>query len=205
MFRYFIANKPYNMICQFTPDYERQRTLANLNFAFSKDVYPIGRLDIDSEGLLLMTNDRKLNHTLLNPQFAHVRTYLAQVQETPIEEKLQQFRNGLQVKIEKKLINTLPCQCRVVEDLTPFFNGKEVWERDPPPIPSAYKPMSWLEVALIEGKYRQVRRMCAKIEHPCLRLIRVKIANLTLGDLPVNDVLELEHDFVYHQLGLNQI
>ena len=96
MFRYFIANKPYNMICQFTPDYERQRTLANLNFAFSKDVYPIGRLDIDSEGLLLMTNDRKLNHTLLNPQFAHVRTYLAQVQETPIEEKLQQFRNGLQ-------------------------------------------------------------------------------------------------------------
>ena len=205
MFRYFIANKPYNMICQFTPDYERQRTLANLNFAFSKDVYPIGRLDIDSEGLLLMTNDRKLNHTLLNPQFAHVRTYLAQVQETPIEEKLQQFRNGLQVKIEKKLINTLPCQCRVVEDLTPFFNGKEVWERDPPPIPSAYKPMSWLEVALIEGKYRQVRRMCAKIDHPCLRLIRVKIANLTLGDLPVNDVLELEHDFVYHQLGLNQI
>ena len=205
MFRYFIANKPYNMICQFTPDYERQRTLANLNFAFSKDVYPIGRLDIDSEGLLLMTNDRKLNHTLLNPQFAHERTYLAQVQETPIEEKLQQFRNGLEVKIEKKLINTLPCQCRVVEDLTPFFNGKEVWERDPPPIPSAYKPMSWLEVALIEGKYRQVRRMCAKIEHPCLRLIRVKIANLTLGDLPVNEVLELEHDFVYHQLGLNQI
>ena len=205
MFRYFIANKPYNMICQFTPDYERQRTLANLNFAFSKDVYPIGRLDIDSEGLLLMTNDRKLNHTLLNPQFAHVRTYLAQVQETPIEEKLQQFRNGLEVKIEKKLINTLPCQCRVVEDLTPFFNGKDVWKRDPPPIPSAYKPMSWLEVALIEGKYRQVRRMCAKIEHPCLRLIRVKIANLTLGDLPVNDVLELEHDFVYHQLGLNQI
>ena len=202
MFRYFIANKPYNVICQFTPKFEGQQTLANLNFAFPKDVYAIGRLDIDSEGLLLLTNDRKLNHALLNPQFAHERTYLAQVQETPSEEKLEQFRNGLDVKIEKKLIHTLPAKCRVIEDLTVFFNGQDVWERIPPPIPTAYKPMSWLEVALIEGKYRQVRRMCAKIEHPCLRLMRVRIADLCLGDLAVNDVLELERDFVYQKLGL---
>ena len=202
MFRYFIANKPYNVICQFRPDTEGQRTLADLNFTFPKDVYPIGRLDIDSEGLLLMTNDRKLNHSLLNPQFAHERTYLAQVQEIPTEETLDGFRTGLDVKIEKKIIHTLPCKCRLATDLTPFFNGNDVWERIPPPIPAAYKPMSWLEVALIEGKYRQVRRMCAKIEHPCLRLIRVKIANLCLGDLPVNDVLELDRDFIYAQLGL---
>ncbi len=205
MYRYFIANKPYNTICQFLPKFEGQQTLAHLNCAFPKDVYPIGRLDIDSEGLLLMTNDRKLNHSLLNPQFAHERTYLAQVQETPTEETLAQFRSGLDVKIEKKIIHTLPAKCRLVEDLTPFFNGHDVWERNPPPIPSAYKPMSWLEVALIEGKYRQVRRMCAKIEHPCLRLIRVKIANLQLGDLPVNDVLELDQAFVYEKLGLKLI
>ncbi len=202
MFRYFIANKPFNVLCQFTPEKEGQRTLADLNFDFPKDIYPIGRLDFDSEGLLLMTNDRKLNHTLLNPQFAHERTYLSLVQDVPSDETLLQFQTGLDIKIEKKRYNTLPCKCKRVEDLTPFFKGKELWERTPPPMPQAWKPMSWLEVILIEGKYRQVRRMCAKIEHPCLRLIRVKIANLTLGDLPPNEVLELDRDFVYEKLGL---
>ena len=202
MFRYFIANKPFNVLCQFTQEKEGQRTLADLNFEFPKDVYPIGRLDLDSEGLLLMTNDRKLNHTLLNPQFAHERTYLSLVQDAPTDEALEQFRNGLDIKIEKKRHNTLPCCCNRVEDLTPFFNGNEVWERVPPPMPQAWKQMVWLEVILIEGKYRQVRRMCAKIQHPCLRLIRVKIANLTIGDLQPNEVLELDRDFVYAQLGL---
>ena len=202
MFRYFIANKPFNVICQFTPESEGQRTLADLNFEFPKDVYPIGRLDIDSEGLLLMTNDRKLNHTLLNPQFAHERTYLSLVEDIPTEETLDRFRSGLEIKIEKKLHNTLPCKCHKVEDIKPFFNGQDVWERVPPPMPQAWKPMTWLEIVLIEGKYRQVRRMCAKIEHPCLRLIRVKIANLTLGDLPINEVLEFDRDYIYEKLGL---
>ena len=202
MFRYFIANKPFNVLCQFTQEKEGQRTLADLNFEFPKDVYPIGRLDLDSEGLLLMTNDRKLNHTLLNPQFAHERTYLSLVQDGPTEAALEQFRTGLDIKIEKKRHNTLPCRCNRVEDLTPFFNNNDVWERIPPPMPQGWKPMFWLEVVLIEGKYRQVRRMCAKIEHPCLRLIRVKIANLTIGDLQPNEALELDRDFVYEQLGL---
>ena len=202
MFRYFIANKPFNVICQFTQGSEGQRTLADLNFDFPKDIYPIGRLDIDSEGLLLMTNDRRLNHTLLNPQFAHERTYLSLVQDIPTEESLEKFRNGLDIKIEKKRHITLPCKCNRVEDLTPFFNGQDVWERIPPPMPQAWKPMTWLEVVLTEGKYRQVRRMCAKIEHPCLRLIRVKIANLTLGDLPTNEVLEFDRDYIYGQLGI---
>ncbi|MBL7813419.1 MAG: pseudouridine synthase [Saprospiraceae bacterium] len=204
MFRYFIANKPFNMICQFTPDSEGQKTLANLNFDFPKDVYPIGRLDIDSEGLLLLTNDRKLNHTLLNPQFAHERIYLSLVQDIPTEESLNAFRKGLDIKIEKKRHITLPCKCQIVSELTIFFNGNDVWERIPPPMPQAWKPMTWLEVKLIEGKYRQVRRMCAKIEHPCLRLIRVKIANLSLGDLQPNEVLELDREFVYEQLGLKK-
>ncbi len=202
MFRYFIANKPFNVLCQFTQESEGQRTLADLNFEFPKDVYPIGRLDIDSEGLLLMTNDRKLNHTLLHPEFAHERTYLSLVEDVPTDEALLQFQTGLDIKIGKKRHNTLPCKCNRVEDLTPFFNGNDVWERVPPPMPQAWKPMVWLEVILIEGKYRQVRRMCAKIEHPCLRLIRVKIANLLLGDLPPNEVLELDRDFVYEKLGL---
>jgi 23S rRNA pseudouridine2457 synthase len=202
MFRYFIANKPFNVICQFTPESEGQQTLAHLNFDLPKDVYPIGRLDIDSEGLLLLTNDRKLNHTLLNPQFAHERTYLSLVQDIPTDETLENFRNGLDIKIEKKIIHTLPCKCNRVEDPSVFFNGNVVWERVPPPMPQAWKPMAWLEMILIEGKYRQVRRMCAKIEHPCLRLIRVKIANLTLGDLQPNEVLEFDQAYIYEKLGL---
>ncbi len=202
MFRYFIANKPFNVLCQFTQESEGQRTLADLNCEFPKDVYPIGRLDIDSEGLLLMTNDRKLNHTLLNPQFAHERTYLSLVEDVPTDDALLQFQTGLDIKIGKKRHNTLPCKCNRVEDLTPFFNGNNVWERVPPPMPQAWKPMVWLEALLIEGKHRQVRRMCAKIEHPCLRLIRVKIADLTIGDLQPNEVIELDRDFVYEKLGL---
>ena len=93
-FRYFIANKPFNMICQFSQEMAEQKTLADLNAAFSKDVYPIGRLDQDSEGLLLLTSDRSLNHRLLNPQFAHKRTYLAQIEEIPTAESLEKFRNG---------------------------------------------------------------------------------------------------------------
>jgi 23S rRNA pseudouridine2457 synthase len=202
MFRYFIANKPFNVICQFTPESEGQQTLAQLNFDFPKDVYPIGRLDIDSEGLLLLTNDRKLNHTLLNPQFAHKRTYLCLVEDIPTDEAIERFQNGLEIKIQKKIFNTLPCTCNRVEDPSVFFNGNDVWERVPPPIPQAWKPMTWLEMILIEGKYRQIRRMCAKIEHPCLRLVRVKIANLVLGDLQPNEVLEFDRADIYEKLGL---
>lgn len=202
MYRYFIANKPYNVICQFTPEEEGQQTLANLNFDFPKDVYPIGRLDLDSEGLLLLTNDRKLNHTLLNPQFAHERSYLAQVENEPKDESLDSFRNGLIIKIDKKDYATLPCRVERVADPSVFFAGQPIWARIPPPKPQGRNPMSWLEVSLKEGKNRQVRRMCAKIGHPCLRLVRVKIAQLCLGDLAPNEVRELEQGFVYEKLGL---
>ncbi len=200
---YFIANKPYNTVCRFTPESDGQQTLAHLNFNLPKDVYPVGRLDIDSEGLLLLTNDKKLNHTLLNPQFAHERTYLSLVQDRPTDETLENCQKGLEIKIEKKWITTLPCKVNRVEDPSVFFNGKAVWERIPPPIPQAWKQTTWLEMVLIEGKYRQVRRMCAKMEHPCLRLIRVKIANLKLNDLQPNEVLELDRDYIYDRLGVD--
>jgi 23S rRNA pseudouridine2457 synthase len=201
-YRYFIANKPYNMICQFTAEEEGQITLAHLNFDFPKDVYPIGRLDLDSEGLLLLTNDRTLNHTLLNPQFAHERTYLAQVEGIISYEALHLLQNGLEIKIEKKLYHTLPCKANRIDDPSVYFAGNPIWERNPPAKASANKPMSWLEITLTEGKNRQVRRMCAKVLHPCLRLIRVGIVDLTLGDLQPNNVIELEKEFIYNQLKI---
>jgi 23S rRNA pseudouridine2457 synthase len=201
-FKYYIANKPYNVICQFTADVEGQKTLSVLDFDFPKDVYPIGRLDIDSEGLLLLTSDRSLNHKLLNPQFQHERTYLAQVENIFSEVAIQSFKEGLEIKIEKKPYYTLPAQAQLIDDPTLFFNNNPLWERDPPARASGHQAMSWVEVVLTEGKNRQVRRMCAKVGHPCLRLIRVKIKDLALGDLQPNNVLELRRDFVYEKLGL---
>lgn len=203
-YRYFIANKPYNVICQFTPDNEGQKTLADLNFTFPKDVYAIGRLDLDSEGLLLLTSDRSLNHRLLNPQFAHERTYLAQVEDIITEKALQQLREGVDIKIDKKIHHTLPAKARIIVDPSVYFNGNAIWEREPPAKASGNKPMSWVEIMLTEGKNRQVRRMCAKVGHACLRLIRVKIEDLTLGNLGVNDVKELSKKEMYQLLDLNE-
>jgi 23S rRNA pseudouridine2457 synthase len=199
LYRYFIANKPFNTICQFSQEVVGQKTLADLNFTFPKDAYPIGRLDQDSEGLLLLTSDRSLNHRLLNPQFAHKRTYLAQIEGIPTAEALAKFRNGVTIKIEKKLYDTLPAECQPIGDPSVYLGNQPLWERLPLPKASGNKPMSWLEVTLTEGKNRQVRRMCAAIGHPCLRLIRVSIMDLKLGDLQPNEVKELEQQDI---LGL---
>ncbi len=205
MFRYFIANKPYDFLCQFTPDTEGQKTLADLNFDFPKDAYPIGRLDLDSEGLLLLTSDRSLNHHLLNPQFAHERTYLAQVEGIVTENALKQLENGVDIKIDKKIYHTLPCKAKAVNDPSVYFQNQGIWERIPAAKTSGNKPMSWVEITLTEGKNRQVRRMCAKVMHPCLRLIRVKIADLELGDLQPNEVIEVNKDFIYDKLKIKSL
>ncbi len=202
LFRYFIANKPFNTICQFSEEVAGQATLAHLNFTFPKDAYPIGRLDQDSEGLLLLTSDRSLNHHLLNPQFAHKRTYLAQIEGIPTAEALGKFRNGVSIKIEKKLYDTLPAQCKSVEDPSVYFDNQPIWTRLPLPKASGNKPMSWIEVTLTEGKNRQVRRMCAAIGHPCLRLIRTSIMDLKLGDLQPNEVKELNAEAIFSLLKI---
>ncbi len=201
-FRYFIANKPFNTICQFSQEVEGQKTLADLDFEFPKDVYPIGRLDQDSEGLLLLTSDRSLNHRLLNPQFAHKRTYLAQIEDIPTPESLEKFRKGVTIKLEKKTYDTLPADCQPIDDPSVYFDNFPIWQRFPKPKASGNKPMSWLEVTLTEGKNRQVRRMCAAIGHPCLRLIRVQIMDLKLGNLQPNHVKEFEKEVILNLLGM---
>ena len=202
MFRYFIAHKPYNVICQFTPDVEGQKTLSDLDFTFPKDAYAIGRLDLDSEGMLLLSNDGSLNHRLLNPKFAHERTYLVQVEDNITDEAINLMQSGVDIKIDKKIYHTLPCKVARVEDPSVFFDGKTIEQRDPPAKASGGKPTSWIAVTLTEGKNRQVRRMCAKVLHPCLRLIRVRMQDLAMGNLAINQVIELERDFVYQKLGI---
>jgi len=162
-----VLYKPYGMLSQFTQDCEGQVTLAACDFP--PGVYPIGRLDLDSEGLLLLSDEAGLNTRLLDPKNAHPRTYHAQVEGEVSEEALTRLRGGGLV-IQGH--HTLPCMARRVEPAHP--------DRDPPIRYRAAIPTSWIELTLTEGKNRQVRRMTAAVGFPTLRLIRVAIGNLTL-------------------------
>lgn len=177
------------MLSQFTREVAGQQTLADLDFQFPRDVYPIGRLDSDSEGLLLLTNDRRLNHWLLNPKFAHERTYFAQVEGLPDEAALQKLTAGVDIKIDGKTHRTAPARARLL------LEAPDLPERQPPIRFRKTVPDAWLEIRLTEGKNRQVRRMCAAVGFPVLRLVRVAIGSVILGDLLPGGVGEWSGEF----------
>ena len=166
-------NKPYGVLSQFTAEHPGQRTLAE--FGFPKKVYPIGRLDADSEGLLLLSDEPKLNEPLIHPRHAHKREYWAQVEQVPTPETLQRLARGVVIQGRK----TLPCRVRVLQPTLP--------PREPPIRFRKTVPTCWIGLELIEGKNRQVRRMTAAIGHPTLRLVRVRIGGLRLGALAVGE------------------
>ena len=163
-------NKPYGVLSQFTPE-GRWRGLKD--FITIPDVYVAGRLDADSEGLLLLTNDGKLQARIADPRFKMEKTYWAQVEGLPDQAALEALRNGVQLNDGI----TLPARARVLE-LPPA-----VWEREPPIRVRQTKPTAWLELIIREGRNRQVRRMTAAVGHPTLRLIRAAIGPYTLDDL----------------------
>ncbi|HEU6448427.1 MAG TPA: pseudouridine synthase [Verrucomicrobiae bacterium] len=165
-------HKPFGVLSQFTGDGSPNRTLAE--FGFPKNVYPIGRLDADSEGLLLLSDEPEWNAKLLHPRNAHEREYWAQVERIPLPENLRKLENGLVIQGRK----TLPCRAWILEPQPP------IPPRDPPIRFRKSIPDCWIGLELIEGKNRQVRRMTAAIGHPTLRLLRVRIGGLWLGDLP---------------------
>jgi 23S rRNA pseudouridine2457 synthase len=167
MHHYIAFHKPYGVLSQFTPDHPGQRTLAEFNFP--TDVYTIGRLDKDSEGLIILTNDGQLKGKMQDPKFAHERTYLVQVEGVPTQEKIDELSKGVLIKDYK----TRACTVKMVE------RPIDLEERDPPVRFRANIPTSFLEITLIEGKNRQVRRMTAKIGYPTLRLIRISLVNCT--------------------------
>jgi 23S rRNA pseudouridine2457 synthase len=172
-------HKPYGVLSRFTPDGSSNRTLAE--FGFPKRVYPIGRLDADSEGLLLLSDETALNERLLHPRHAHEREYWVQVERIPTPDALLKLANGLVIQERQ----TLPCRIWILEP------QPDVLPRDPPIRFRKTVPACWLGLELIEGKNRQVRRMTAAIGHPTLRLIRVRIGTLELRDLPPSAWREL--------------
>jgi len=203
-------HKPFGVLSQFTGDLPRQcastaggsanRTLAE--FGFPKNVYPIGRLDADSEGLLLLSDEPEWNAKLLHPRQAHEREYWAQVEKIPTPESLKKLGKGVVVQGRK----TLPCRAWLLEPqpevvAAPRQSAAIISEeqsaalcrvaatlkippRNPPIRFRKAVPDCWIGLELIEGKNRQVRRMTAAIGHPTLRLFRVRIGNFWLGDLP---------------------
>lgn len=166
-------HKPYGVLCQFTPDQPGQRTLGE--FGFPKGVYPLGRLDLDSEGLLILSDEKGLNDRLLNPKNAHDRTYLVQIEGIPTMEKLEKLGSG---SLFIKNYCCLPCHAKIP---TP---QPDIPPRVPPIRIRKTIPDTWIELSLTEGKNRPVRRMTAAIGHPTLRLLRIAIGGLKLGNLP---------------------
>ncbi|MGD0348805.1 MAG: pseudouridine synthase [Verrucomicrobiota bacterium] len=185
-------HKPYGVISQFTGDGSSNRTLGG--FGFPKNVYPIGRLDADSEGLLLLSDEPGWSERLLNPRHAHEREYWVQVEKIPTPAVLKELERGVAIQGRK----TLPCRAWILEPQPEVGASRRdardgrLGEPSPPQIPPRVPPIRfrktvptcWIGLELVEGKNRQVRRMTAAIGHPTLRLIRVRIGQLTLGDLP---------------------
>ena len=165
-------HKPYGVLSKFIPDGSPHRVLAE--FGFPKAVYPIGRLDADSEGLLLLSDEPALNRRLLHPAQAHEREYWAQVERVPSDEALRRLAKG--VLLQGRW--TLPGRAWRLEP------QPELPPRDPPIRFRKTVPTCWIGLNLVEGKNRQVRRMTASIGHATLRLLRVRIGRLELGALP---------------------
>jgi len=174
-----IFNKPYGVLSQFTADGSANRTLSE--FGFPKGVYAIGRLDADSEGMLLLSDELGLNTQLLDPKHAHTRCYWAQVENIPTPEALEQLSSGVLIKD----YTTMPARAWMLDP------QPNVLARTPPIRIRLSIPDCWIGLELIEGKNRQVRKMTAAVGHPTLRLIRVSMGTLQLGDLAPGNWVEL--------------
>ncbi len=168
--QYFVVNKPYGVVSQFKPE-QGKLGLGSL-YDFPTDVYPVGRLDHDSEGMLILTNDGSLNKRLLHPNNKVPKTYLTQVEGMITDEAVERLTNGVLLKDGK----TLPAIAEKVEPVG-------LPERNPPVRFRASIPTSWVKLTIIEGRNRQVRRMTAAVGFPTLRLIRIAIGRLELVEL----------------------
>ena len=170
--RYLLFHKPYGVICQFSDAKGGRPTLAD--YINVPNVYPVGRLDQDSEGLVLLTDDGWLQHRLTDPRYDHPKTYWAQVEGVPTPEAVTQLRQGIQLWPD---FRSRPAQARLLEE------APALPPRDPPIRYRANIPTGWIEIVLTEGRNRQVRRMTAAVGFPTLRLLRVAIGELKGGDL----------------------
>ena len=193
--RYFIINKPYKMVSQFiSPD--KVNKLGDLDFDFPEGIHAIGRLDNNSEGLLILTTNKRVTALLFQSDVPHTRTYLVQVEKVITEERLNLLRTGISIRVKGGgFYTTTPCLVELVE--------KPV---DLPPRGHAFRddlPQSWLLITLTEGKFHQIRKMVSSVYHHCKRLIRVSIEDLELGDLQPGCVREIEEEDFFRKLKID--
>ncbi|MEW5800289.1 MAG: pseudouridine synthase [Bacteroidota bacterium] len=182
--KYIVFYKSYGVLSQFTSE-QGKRSLKD--FGFPNGVYPVGRLDYDSEGLLLLTDDNDVKHKLTDPKFELPKTYLAQVERLPSEDALQRLRTGVVIEGKK----TKPAEVRLLDK-----------EPDLPPrsVPIRFRktvPTAWIELTIREGRNRQVRKMTAAVGHPTLRLMRIKIGNIEIDGLKPGEWKEIIKEELY--------
>ncbi len=189
---YAIIYKPYLTLSQFSA-VDGKKTLADF-FDVPRDVYPVGRLDNDSEGLLLLTNDKQLNHRVLDPKFAHEREYWVQVDGAILPDAIAQLIKGVTINVDGKSYHTKPGA------VTLFEKNPELPERNPPIRFRKEIPAPWIKMILTEGKNRQVRKMTAQAGFPTLRLIRYRIEQLTLEGMQPGEMTELSQSIIYKKL-----
>ena len=182
------------MVSQFVSTHEVD-LLGDLDFDFPEGTHAIGRLDKDSEGLLLLTTDKRVTRLLFLAKIPHLRTYLVMIQNTITPETFQQLREGIPIKIkEGETYIAKPTSIEIIKEplqLYPFAaDRREIY------------PHTWLLINLTEGKYRQVRKMVLAARHRCLRLVRLSISNIRVGSLQPGEVKELEEQEFYRLLGI---
>ncbi len=193
--RYFIVYKPVNMVSQFVSTHQ-VNLLHQLNFVFPEGTHAIGRLDQNSEGLLLLTTNKKITKLLFQGAVPHNRTYLVQVKNLVSPDTIEKLASGIDISAtDGNFFKTTPCKVKFI--------------KSPPNLAVAEKPLhenaenSWLEITLTEGRFHQVRKMVAAVHHKCIRLIRTSIEDITIGSMQPGEVIEFNENDFFRLLKLN--
>lgn len=193
--RYFIINKPFNMVSQFVSTHD-VRLLGDLDFDFPTGIHAVGRLDNDSEGLLILTTNKKVTRLLFLSDVPHKRTYLVQINNILSDENLKRLQTGINIRIKTGVhYTTTPCDVKIVTNPEELYDlGERL---------TAYHPFTWILITITEGKFHQVRKMIAATGHKTKRLIRISIEDLGLDGLKAGKVREMEEKDFFRKLKIN--
>ncbi len=192
--RYFLVNKPINMVSQFVSSHE-VRLLGDLHFDFPEGIHAIGRLDQNSEGLLLLTTNKKITKLLFQGPVPHKRTYLVQVKNEMSLETANKLAAGIEISAKTGTsFSTTPCEVKIVDKPVDLFDAGKPLHKN--------VITTWLTITLTEGKFHQVRKMVASVNHKCIRLIRISIEEVQLGNMQPGEVLEMEEATFFEKLKL---